>query len=209
MRIRVGRPQLRGRAGVREAACLLLELSREFESYSDWQLDRDACARIAEDPGTQVLVHDHGFNFRYGGVYLSASKTTAARYARLYDCGSETHAYTLRLYERIGVNQPGLASRKEFSALCAFARRSKKPLLVEARDVELASLRAEQGGGHSNLLAHIERSLEDDPELYDLMVQQTNFELVRPVPTAQLLFYEVKKVEEASGELEFLPFGKV
>ena len=185
--------------GIRDAARLLVTLCEEYQPWPDWRFDADACIRIAEDPTKQELIHNSGFNFRYGGTYVSASRSTATTYALLYDCGSEALAYSLKLFKKLSSVRPDLTARAEFSIITAFAEKTRKPLVIEAHDVEVGFLRAEQGGDSTQALRCIEDAMCDDPDFYDLLVQQENFELVKPVPPCQLRFYEVKERFESDG----------
>lgn len=54
----------------------------------------------------------------------------------------------------------------------------------------LTDLRAEQGGRIESALARIESALED-PDIFEDLVAQENFELKRAVPLSQLHFHEM------------------
>jgi hypothetical protein len=182
--------------GIRKAAASLLELTRPYEERPEWLSPRDACARIAADPSTQLLPdRDSMFSFRYGGTYVSASSETAANYALLYPGGGESLTYTVALYRLLSSVRPDLAERKEFITLRDFAAPSATPLLVEARDVEITALRAEQGGKIARILACMEDALQDYDN-YDFVVGQHNFDLTHPVPPHKLRFHTVSKVLE-------------
>jgi hypothetical protein len=179
--------------GLRAVVRSLLELCEsELEPDPKWLLDKAFAIKIAANPTVQNLNGHWGFNFRYGGTYVSASRRTAETYALLYDCGSEALALTLRLLERLSQQRPALAAREEFSRVNVLARKHPEPLLVEARDVEVASLRAEQGGSCAAILERVESALAE-LDTYDLMVQQENFELLRVVPVASLRFHKIKR----------------
>ena len=125
--------------GIRRAAQLLLDLSHTHRDDEDWLSDIDACKRIAADPSKdQLSERPIGFNFRYGGTYLSASSQTGARYALLYSAGGEALVYTLKLYQRVLAVMPGLATHDQFASLISFVARPARPLLVEASGVKLA-----------------------------------------------------------------------
>jgi hypothetical protein len=193
--------------GVRDAARLLVELSKNWRCEDDWLLDIDCCEHIAKEPSDEGFASVAGFNFRYGGTYLSPSRDTAIRYALLNSYGSEALTCTLSLYRRLSHASPDLPALSAFSSLTALELALKKPILVEAVDVALSQLRAEQGGGHQRALAQIEWALED-PDLYDAIVAQANFELIQALPPKQLRFYEIRK-REGTGELpELTPIGR-
>ncbi len=187
--------------GIRRAAQLLLDLSHTHRDDEDWLSDIDACKRIAADPSKdQLSERPIGFNFRYGGTYLSASSQTGARYALLYSAGGEALVYTLKLYQRVLAVMPGLATHDQFASLISFVARPARPLLVEASGVELSSLRAEQGGSTKEILERLERRLYKDPDFYNRRAAQDNFELLHPIPRGRLRFHEVVEVREFDDE---------
>lgn len=176
--------------GLRTTASRLLELHSEAPQPDPMQfLDDDVLRKIATDPSTQNPVGHSGLNFRYGGTYVTPSRQAAARYALLNNCGSEALACILRQLDRLSSRIPGIHSRAEFSRIVAFAAQPRSPLLVEARDVPVALLRAEQGGSCRPFLEYIE-SVLGDPN-YDTMIQQTNFELLGPILAFQLRLYKI------------------
>jgi hypothetical protein len=178
--------------GLRAVVRSLLELCEtELEPDPKWLSDKGAALKIATEPAIHNLGRTTLFSFRYGGTYVSPSRATAVRYALLYDCGSEALSYTLRLLERLSQRRPALAAREEFSRINLLARKQREPLLVKATDVEVASLRAEQGGSCPAILERIE-SASAEPDIYDIMVKQENFELLHSIPPANLQFYKIK-----------------
>jgi hypothetical protein len=203
--------------GIRKAARLLLELSADYVREDDWLYDIDSCQRIAADPANDRLADlKSGFFFscRYGGTYLSASRETAAMYSFLYAGGGEALTHTLKLHRRLLAASPEIVAAEQFAPLVEFANRPAKPLIVEARDVKLEALRTEHGSGLEDLLDRIVDALEN-PDYYDCLVGQHNFELIQQVPSGQLRFYDVTKVLEfddigASREvLQFSPYAAV
>jgi hypothetical protein len=137
----------------------LLDLCEtELPHDASWASEKAAALKIGASPSLDSLNRNWGFNFRYGGTYVSASRRTAETYALLYNCGSEALAYTPKLLERLSQHRPGLAAREEFSEINALARKHR------------------------------------EPRIYDLVVQQHNFELLQVVPTAHLRFYRAKWV---------------
>jgi hypothetical protein len=190
--------------GLRAVAWSLLELcENELQPDPKWPLDKHGLTKIAEDPSVHQLGEDHGFNFRYGGTYVSASRRTAVTYALLSNCGSEALSHVLKLFARLSQARPDLAAREEFSPLNALVQKQMEPLLVEARDVEVAALRAEQGGSCAAILERIDIALSD-LDMYDDVVQQDNFELLQVVPTANLQFYKIRRhsVDRLFGDFD-------
>ena len=198
--------------GIGNAARVLLEMSANFAQEQDWLFDIDSCRRIASDPATDRLGETKSgffFSYRYGGTYLSASRETAAMYSFLYDGGGEALTHILKLHRRLVAARPEVVAIGELASLVEFANRPAKPLIVEARNVKLEAIRTEQGGGLDYLLESIATALED-PEYYDALVGQHNFELMYQVPSNQLFFHDVRKVREFDdfgGSREILQFS--
>lgn len=185
--------------GIRDAARKLLELSAPYREQEEWMLDINGCDNIAADPANDRVSNNKLFNFRYGGTYVSASSETASTYASLYASGGEALTHVLKLYRRLSAIFPGMVDSPQFAALASFASKPARPLLVEAAEVEIDSLRSEHGGEIQEILDGMESALED-PEFYDALVGQHNFELTRPVAASQLRFYEPAKITEFDGE---------
>ena len=185
---------------------LLALCETDLQPDAQWLADKDAATKIATNPDIHDLNRDSGFNFRYGGTYVSASRKTAVTYAQLYNCGSEALAHTFGLFKRLSQQRPALANREEFSRISALSQTNGAPLLVELRDVEVASLRAEQGGSSAPILERIANAL-NDPDIYDLVVQQENFELLQPVPATSLRFHKIiKRHSELFGDFDIERF---
>ncbi len=181
--------------GLRRAAGLLVEKCREFEANDDWLEGIDACIKIAHEPNLQPESGPILSFLRYGGTYVSASRATAATYARSYNHGSEALTYTLRLLEKAEAIFPHLAFRKEFSVIRAAGKKPKQPLLIQARRVPISGLRSERGGEIEPVLRRISLALEEGRRDYQLFVQQANFELTQSVPPAQLHILRMSKAE--------------
>lgn len=184
--------------GIRRAAQLLLTMVNDFRDQDGWLDPIDACTRIARDPAEDRLI-DPGtglcWNFRYGGTYLTPSRETAANYAILYPQGGEALTHIIKLYRKVVEIKPELNENPSLSPLIHFARAPGGAVVVEARRVPVSMLRAEQGGGTDYVIARIEDALEN-PEVYDWLAGQDNFELLGTVPLADLRFYSAKKVTE-------------
>jgi len=190
--------------GLRKIAPRLLELGEErLQTDPDWPLDRHFLTKIAPDPSTQTPGGNFGFNFRYGGTYVTPSRQTAATYALLNKCGSEALACTQKILDKLLPQVPSLATQEPISRIVALAKTPRQPILVEACDVPVALLRAEQGGSCSPCLEFIEHVLAD-PDIYDMVVQQANFELLAPIPASQLRFYKIVSPQSGYDSLEDL-----
>jgi len=161
--------------------------------------DRELMLRIAQEPnGTQN--RDWGWNFRYGGTYLSASRKTAVNYAVLNKFGSEALSGIARTLQKLIPLYHELRSHSEVALLVSFLRKPCAPILVEAIDIPVELLRAEQGGSRHSALDRMNSAL-DDMSLYDRVVQQANFELVAPIPSRQLRFYAIRASVGVADEL--------
>jgi hypothetical protein len=182
--------------GIRAAARLLVELWPIVESDPLWESEMRYCRKIAKDPSEDVLLHDSGFNFRYGGTYVSPSREDAARYSS--QVGSEALTCILCLLRLLESKRPDLASRQTFTPIRELASQSGTPMIVEALDVNVSFLRAEQGGLADDIMQRIDKALEC-PEFFDSLISQHNFELLQPIPTRQLRFYRVLKYKDLEG----------
>ena len=171
-------------AAIRE----LLKHEELLDQIPSWDMEKRFMPRIAgleENP--------RGSIFRYYGTYLTPSKEAALRYATLYECGSEALTCTLKVIKPAEVQLPELASQEPFPSILTFAEQQKSPLLVEARDVREEWLRSEGGDPPRTVLELLQDAL-NDPGLYDIWdtwLSQSNFELVHPIPPAQLRFFQI------------------
>lgn len=193
--------------GLRPVVRSLVQLcEKELEPDEQWVLDKSAAMKISAEPDDKDLRSNTGFNFRYGGTYLSASRYTAVQYALLYDCGSEALSYSLRLFNRLAQQRPALAAREEFSKISELGRKLREPLLVEAINVETACLRAEQGGPCGPVFEQIEDALAE-PDICDVLIQQANFELLGPLPPESLKFFRIvrRNPHERLGPYDSVP----
>lgn len=179
--------------GIRDAARLLLTYCDPYRQEDGWLLPINGCENIAADPATDRLANHGLFNFRYGGTYVSASCETAANYAFGQGVrGGEALNEVVRLAKLVSVPVPAIYDSDVIAPLIRFSEKPATPMVVEARDVEVTTLRAEQGGGISEILGRMEYFLDDESS-YDDSVQQENFELTAPVPSNQLRFHSPAK----------------
>ena len=197
--------------GIRKMAGMLLELSAEHHDEEHWLDAVHGCRRVAADPAGDRLSSTGGFSFRYGGMYLSASRHTAAGYALFYPGGGEALTYTMQLYQLLAGSRPELVRNEEFTRLLAFIQRPGRPMLVEASGIDLSLLRTEQGGPIHEVLTRIEAALED-PDFYEDLTGQLNFELTGPVRGDNLRFHNVAEElewDEAGASERVLRFSEV
>lgn len=191
-----------GDLGLRAIAQKLLTYEEQLGTVPAWAFEKRLLLEIVQDPSSQTPAGHGGFSFRYGSTCVTPCKQTAARYA-LLNRGSEALAGTLRVLEALLEQLPNLTADEQFSKVHAFSSRSRIPIFIEAHDVPEMFLRAEQGGPRGPVLEFIESALSD-PETYDTMVQQANFELLGPIPVAQLQFYKIVSPQSGHDSLEDL-----
>jgi hypothetical protein len=191
-----------GDLGLRAIAQKLLRYEEQLATVPTWPFEKRLLLQIAEDPSSQTPGGRGGFSFRYGNTCVTPSKQTAARYA-LLNRGSEALAGTLKVLEPLLDQLPSLVADEQFSKILAFSSRPRIPTFIEANDVPEMFLQAEHGGPRGPVLEFIESALSD-PETYDTMVQQANFELIRPVPASELQFYKILSPQSGHDSLEDL-----
>lgn len=117
-----------------------------------------------------------GFNFRYGGVYLTPSFKTAKNYATSNKYGSELISYFIRSYEELFKLDPILADQifpiahplRELIAL------DPVPVVLKIVGITKNYLVTEQG-------KPIEEQLEQMKQVPEIIWQQFNFESTRPI----------------------------
>lgn len=181
---------------IRDAARFFLAHCDPYRHQEDWLLAVRGCENVAADPANDRLTDSWGFNFRYGGTYVSASSETASRYAFGQGVkGGEALNEVLNLAKLVSVHIPAINDNNYVATLIRFSQTLAKPMVVEARDVEVTSLRAEQRGSILEILERMQCASEEE-SLYDGCVQQENFELTAPVGSNQLRFQIPRRVKE-------------
>lgn len=175
----------------------------------DWEFEKELLLRVARGVSLQNPSGHTGFNFRYGGVYLTPSKQTASRYALLNEYGSEALTGTLKILNLLLVSAPELAANQMFSDLLRLKQKSRTPIVVEAPRVPVAALQSEQGGSCEHPLEFIESLLDEDPAVFDVIVQQCNFELLSPIPSSQLRFYRIITPKTGHESMEGLELAAI
>jgi hypothetical protein len=155
-------------------------------------------------------VADRGWNYRHGGVYLSPSVGTAARYATDKNCGSEAVHYFMLLYTRLKDEAPTLLTSvtSDATALLDFVSRPSAPLVLRLEQVAIDSLRSEHGKEISGSLEYLEQILNSKKPNMSRMGQQTNFECTSPIPASRLTFYRVAesyRYPQENPPLELFP----
>jgi hypothetical protein len=176
--------------GVIDLLARLVQLcDQHLEPKDDWELTMFSARQIASQS-----VADRGWNYRHGGVYLSPSVGTAARYAanKKY-CSSEAIEYFMLLHERLKGEAPTLLTSiaRDATALLNLVSRPGVPLVLRLDDVAVDSLRSEHGKEISKSLEYLERMLNKKNINISGMGQQTNFECTALVPVSALTIYKV------------------
>ena len=177
---------------------LLKHYEQQLEKIPNWDFERTLLVRIAEPE--QNLV---GSFLRYCGTYLTPSKQTAARYALLNEYGSEALTCTLKILNSVIAELPELGLREPFSNVLAFAGQPKCPIVIEACNVPENILLSERAGPCAPVLQILENALSE-PDIFDLLVQQDNFELLQPIPASQLRFYKIISPRSGHDSMENL-----
>jgi hypothetical protein len=121
-------------------------------------------------------VTNGGFNFRYGGVYLTPSLETANMYAQSNKYGSELVSYFVRSYEELFKHRPILADQifplnhplRDVMAIDAI------PVILKISGITKDGLTTEQG-------EPIDGQLELMSQCPQFMWQQFNFESLKPI----------------------------
>lgn len=157
-------------------------------------MDLDCARRISSQEITGA-----GFNLRHGSTYLTPARSTAVRYARSNEFGSEAVEYCMLLYRRVAKEHPDLLTNLccDPTSLLSFVARKPEPLLIEVRSVPLAFLRSETGGSPEAQLRVLDEWLNDvDANLFETVTQQTNFELVGALSCDHYFIFRIPESDE-------------
>lgn len=122
-----------------------------------------------------------GFNFRYGGIYLTPCLQTAAKYANSNKYGSELISYFIKAYDALFKFEPEKAEEifplnhplRDVISVVA------KPIILEILNVSKDNLTTEQG-------KPIEEQLDLMKTCPKELWQQLNFESSCVIPPEQL-----------------------
>lgn len=128
--------------------------------------------------------HSRGMNFQHGQTYLSPSRDTAVRYATNKRYGSELLTYTLDFLQAlIDRDVPGVCDDlyRKYSGLFNLLDVSAAPILFRVDDVSIDALCDEYGNDPGANLSRIAEATSNHPEVFELLLQQTNFRLLKPV----------------------------
>jgi hypothetical protein len=173
-----------------ERAAKLLKASEAFKGKEPWPLTRYFCAKLANTPPPNDS-HTSGFSYRYGGVYLTPSRQTAIRYATR-SLGSEALGILYDMLVLFADEDLALLDDTDQSLLAQMKAVQTYPVLIKIDGIAVDDLRAEQGGDARAALEDLNKYLADDADLFDDLTQQTNFELIRPIPPNDFSAYKIE-----------------
>lgn len=183
----------------------VIETIREMISICQMNLPREEAWLVRMDDAeriSQQCVTKGGFNFRHGSAYLTPSNFTAVNYATTNTCGSEALEHFMMRWNRLREHRIGLPRdvSDAVGRIVRFAERPRVPLLVKLAGVPAAALAAEDGGQPTDVFQRLESLLRE--RFFSTMCQQTNFELVEPIPVSHA---DVFRIVEPSCDPEREP----
>ena len=174
------------------------ELLTEMFSLEGWNWSDDPELFVMALPIRYIVdqgVSGGGSNFRHRNVYLTPSELTAARYALNHRLGSELLSTAISLFDELKVRDEGKAREvaSKYPIIPELLSLEHQPLLVEALQVPIRSLRSEKGDAPEVVIDQINNFTDGiDPELFHVVCQQCNFELIHPLPADNLRYYEIE-----------------
>lgn len=146
-----------------------------------WVMEGFICEKMI---GSEVT--NGGFNFRYGGVYLTPSLETAQRYSKSNKYGSELVSYFIRSYEELYKHDSSLAD-KIFPLnhpLREVIVSGATPVVLEINGLSKNDLTTEQG-------EPIDAQLKLMDEVPKAIWQQFNFECLNIIPSRNIKLLEL------------------
>jgi len=172
----------------------LLELSKEVYNLSDQYLKETKLFQVSSFSFKNMTEQSNGgaFNFQHGDTYLSPSLKTAVHYAIHKEYGSELLTYTIKLLkELLNKDIPYVKQDlfSKYSKIFGLIESKPSPLLIQVKNVKASSLLNEHGKDPSHNLEQMQEMINESKEFFELMMQQTNFRLTRPVETSNLIFW--------------------
>ena len=173
----------------------------------DWLKDPDLCVlKPTVDSMRRQAVTPGGFNFRYGNSYMSASCRTAVRYATSNRYGSEILSTAMSVLDKLFDHDPtlGQAIAEKHQISPELRRSPPYPVLVQANQVPIRILESERGEAADVQLDSMQQltdTLPDHPT--PVLWDQMNFELISPVPSERLRYYEIRCRDSSLGCPDF------
>lgn len=140
---------------------------------------------------------ERSFNWQHGDTYLSPSIQTAVRYAFNKKFGSELLSYVLIfLQELIDRDIKGVKDdlyQKYYQSFNLLSLRPS-PILIEAKKAPIDYLLNENGEDPKKILEYVDKVYKWD-EKNQVVLQQKNFRLKKPIAIDKLQFYLVDVFE--------------
>jgi hypothetical protein len=133
--------------------------------------------------------------FRHGLAFLSPSRITAVRYAASNPFGSEAISTCATLYQLLAESGRECVLHSEPSTfpIVELLRKPASPVLVEASDVRVSELQGERGQSAQEVVDTMEELASSlDMKFFQLVSQQSNFSLTRPIKASRLRLYDIK-----------------
>ena len=141
-----------------------------------WVMEGFICEKMI---GSEIT--NGGFNFRYGGVYLTPSLETAKRYSQSNKYGSELISYFIRSYEELYKHDSSLADQifPLNHPLREVMVSGAQPIVLEVNGLSENDLTTEQG-------EPIDAQLKLMNEMPKAIWQQFNFECLNTVSSKNI-----------------------
>ena len=153
---------------------LVIAFQKNYDDLEWWQLYGHFCEKMVSNSVTKG-----GFNYRYGGIYLSPSLQTTKRYACSNPYGSELITYFKYTYEELYKINPKLAEGifPLHHPLRAILAKTGTLVVLEINNIPKEHLTTEQGEPIDDQLEcmyDLQKNLSDVET--DIIWQQYNFE---------------------------------
>lgn len=150
---------------------------KKKQMSSDWWImEGFICEKMI---GSEIT--NGGFNFRYGGVYLTPSLETAQRYSQSNKYGSELISYFIRSYEELYKHDSSLADQifPLNNPLREVMVSGAQPIVLEVNGLSENDLTTEQG-------EPIDAQLKLMNEMPKAIWQQFNFECLNTISSKNI-----------------------
>lgn len=172
----------------------LFDLSKEVYQLSEQHLKDTQLFNVSSFSFKKMIEQSNSgaFNFQHGDTYLSPSKQTAVNYVINKEYGSELLSYTISFLKEL-LNKDISYVKKDlaikFPKIFGLIKVKPSPLLIQVKNVKASSLLNEHGEDPKHNLDQMQKMMNERKELYEPLMQQTNFRLTTPVETSNLKFW--------------------
>ncbi len=177
----------------------LLCLAREVLALCETHLRDSHLYTVRSGSFAKMANQETGsWNWQHGDTYMSPAKSTAIRYAIGKRFGSELLTYTIDFLEELYRREvPGVADElyRRYPKVFGIMEACPSPILIEASNIAIRSLRSEHGTDPSSNLKHMVDVIINGDEDKDLLLQQANFRLTEPAPTRDLRFWLINVLQ--------------